>query len=454
MAFETLRGESGVDFIGTANDDALFVLNETGAITAEANEGDDLIILSDSDNVVGTATIKGGAGDDEVTLLDQDGGVNSRLVNSSVNGGAGDDEFILAGAVGTVVRGNEDEDNFNLAGNYTNVTLNGNSGEDTFLINDEGEDAAAITLSDAKILGGTGNDGAIDFTDGDILAAFDSTINGSKGNDGIQIGNVDAASNFFVFGGQGDDQIVSNNADADGIVYSGDLGDDIINTGGADDSISGGEGDDDLTGGGGDDTIDGGAGDDDIAGGGDDDVISGGEGDDEISGGLGEDTITGGAGADTYENNGGDDTYNFGSVSESAAATSGTDVTFDTIEDDDLVLDLSDVINNLAGNRFDGVVNQTDEGDLTIVPAGDDLTFGEIKDAFEAAYGNIVSDEDTLEVTTFVIDAAGDDLDDSVFAVIHDGFGNLTSGDMMFELADAALAGGLPDLDFTAIIDA
>ena len=453
MAFETLRGESGVDFIGTANDDALFVLNESGAITAEANEGDDLIILSDSDNVVGTATIKGGAGDDEVTLLDQDGGVNSRLVNSSVNGGAGDDEFILAGAVGTVIRGNEDEDNFNLAGNYTNVTLNGNSGEDTFLING-GEAGGTITLSDAKILGGTGNDGAIDFTDGAITAAFDSTINGSKGNDGIRIGDVDNASNFFVYGGQGDDQIVSTNDDADGIEYSGDLGDDIINTGAADDSISGGDGDDALTAGAGDDTIDGGAGDDDIAGGGDDDVIDGGAGDDEISGGTGEDTITGGAGADTYEDNVGEDTYNFGSVSESAAATSGTDVTFDTIEDDDLILDLSDVINNLAGNRFDGVINQTDEGDLAVVAAGDDVTFGDIKDAFEAAVGDVVSDEDTLEVTTFVIDSVGDDFDNRVFAVIHDGFANLTSSDMMFELADAALAAGAPDLNFETIIDA
>ena len=91
LAFETIRSAAGVDFIGTDGVDALFSLNETGAITVDAKGGNDTITLQDSDQVVGTATIKGGAGNDTIALTAESGGNNSRLASSSVNGGQGDD---------------------------------------------------------------------------------------------------------------------------------------------------------------------------------------------------------------------------------------------------------------------------------------------------------------------------------------------------------------------------
>jgi hypothetical protein len=149
----------------------------------------------------------------------------SRLLNSSVNGGAGDDTISTEGAESTVIRGNEDDDNFNLAGNYSNSTVNGNVGEDSFTV------TASLILSNTKLLGGDSNDGLMNFSGGTgIGAAVNSTINGSKGNDNITLGAVSSVAGFTVFGGQGNDVITSLTA-RDGIVYSGDLGDDQITTG-------------------------------------------------------------------------------------------------------------------------------------------------------------------------------------------------------------------------------
>lgn len=90
----------------------------------------------------------------------------------------------------------------------------------------------------------------------------------------------------------------------EGMVISGDSGDNTIN---------GTAGDDDLRGQGGADTINGGDGDDWIRSSsstdGTGDILNGGNGNDDIEGSNGADTITGGAGHDTYEGKQGNDTY-------------------------------------------------------------------------------------------------------------------------------------------------
>jgi Ca2+-binding RTX toxin-like protein len=98
VAFETIRGESGVDFVGTAGVDALFALNETGSITAEGLAGNDAINIANSSGVVGTTTVKGGEGNDTISFQDANAADVSRLLNSSVNGGAGDDTISTEGA--------------------------------------------------------------------------------------------------------------------------------------------------------------------------------------------------------------------------------------------------------------------------------------------------------------------------------------------------------------------
>jgi hypothetical protein len=355
VAFETIRGESGVDFVGTAGVDALFALNETGSITAEGLAGNDAINIANSSGVVGTTTVKGGEGNDTISFQDANAADVSRLLNSSVNGGAGDDTISTEGAESTVIRGNEDDDNFNLAGNYSNSTVNGNVGEDSFTV------TASLILSNTKLLGGDSNDGLMNFSGGTgIGAAVNSTINGSKGNDNITLGAVSSVAGFTVFGGQGNDVITSLTA-RDGIVYSGDLGDDQITTGSEKDSVLGGEGDDIITTGADNDTIDAGIGTDRVTDAAGNDTTALGEGNDTYVDGAGDDSITGGAGADTYTLNsteGDNNNYIIGAVADSAATTSGTSRGFDTLGSGFTAatqhIDITSVAESLLGDAVGG----------------------------------------------------------------------------------------------------
>ena len=125
LAFETIRGESGVDFIGTDGVDVLFSLNDAGTKTVDAQGGNDTVDLTNETGVVGTAEVKLGEGDDTLTMGANDTG-NNRLADSTVNGGPGDDNITTEGAVSTKIRGNEDDDDFFLRTNsvsYTHLTL-------------------------------------------------------------------------------------------------------------------------------------------------------------------------------------------------------------------------------------------------------------------------------------------------------------------------------------------
>jgi Ca2+-binding RTX toxin-like protein len=84
----------------------------------------------------------------------------------------------------------------------------------------------------------------------------------------------------------------------DGELAQGSGGDDLIETGGGDDSVFAGAGDDVILTGDGDDRAFGGAGDDLIVGEADDDFLRGGAGDDLIFGGAGEDELNGDVGDD------------------------------------------------------------------------------------------------------------------------------------------------------------
>jgi Ca2+-binding RTX toxin-like protein len=381
VAFETIRGESGVDFVGTAAVDALFALNETGAITADGLAGNDTINIANSTGLVGNATVKGGAGNDTIAFTDAAGANVSRLLNSSVNGGAGDDAIGTEGTESSVVRGNEADDNFTLRGNYSNSTINGNSGEDSFAINIVGNATATLTLSNSKILGGTDNDGRMRFNaGGGIAAAIDSTINGSKGNDQITIGAVARAEGFTVFGGQGNDLINSSNAGADGIVYSGDKGDDQITTGAANDVVNGGEDNDLIDAGTGTDTIDAGTGDDIVLDRAGNDTSVLGEGNDAYTDAAGNDTITGGAGRDTYTIDAtGDNNYVIGS-GDSAATLTGTSQGFDIFSAgftaDNQHIDLTPVAEALLGDAVTGGTQVQTANRLATGAAGSTATFG------------------------------------------------------------------------------
>jgi hypothetical protein len=232
VAFVTTPGENSTDYIGSDNVDVLFVLNDnSGKISVDAKKGNDIVDLTNETGVVGNAEVKLGEGADILTMGANDTG-NNRLSGSTVNGGPGNDNITTEGALSTKIRGNENDDDFFLTSNYTNTTLNGNAGVDSFTIGVSATNrGGTIQLSNSKIKGGSDNDGQMDFTDGTILGV-DSVIQGGKGLDTISIGTLASGlSNFRVSGGADNDTIAVNNTNgsADGAEYNGADGEDAIN---------------------------------------------------------------------------------------------------------------------------------------------------------------------------------------------------------------------------------
>lgn len=457
LAFETIRGAAGVDFIGTDGADILLSLNEAGAKVVDAKGGNDSITLDDATAVVGTATVKGGAGDDTILIGTAVVANNqiTRLSGSSVNGGEGNDTITTRGVVNSTIRGNQGEDVFNLRGNYTSAVINGNSGGDVFNLD------AAVQLEDTKIVGGNSNDGQMILDSFDITAV-NSTLNGNKGNDAIIIGGTAAGTNltatgFTVFGGQGDDTIQNEFATVTSgnvVTYSGDKGDDDIDAGVGNGSILGGEGNDTLNGEAGKDTIEGGVGDDVIDGGAGDDVIKAEAGDDTIALNTGgEDTVTGGAGKDTYT---GADVVDFvfEAIADSPATFSGAGATLESAFDDftgftfvagvdDLVVDGVD--NILAGSVATTVNNN---GAINIGAAGGTIhDAADIKAAIEAApltasaLGTIQAYVVTVDATALQDDGAtASTLAGDIFVYLNDTNTIFSSGDMMVEMGSVAQA--------------
>ncbi|MCU9837476.1 hypothetical protein OEZ49_06835 [Ruegeria sp. WL0004] len=137
----------------------------------------------------------------------------------------------------------------------------------------EENDHLSLQSQGGRLLGLAGDDvlnGAIS----SAPATLGAILNGGDGND--QIGHGNAADT--VFGGAGDDQVVSH----EGAYWP------EINFA---DYIHGMDGNDTLSGGFGGDTVAGGAGDDVISGGMDDDFLFGGEGNDFLYGGRGRDNV-------------------------------------------------------------------------------------------------------------------------------------------------------------------
>ena len=146
-----------------------------------------------------------------------------------------------------------------------------------------------------SIVGGSGNDVLLGFSDSDTLI-------GAGGNDVISGGS----SADLLRGGAGDD-IINGGSNADRIrggsgndVINGGTGNDIIRGNRGDDAMNGGAGRDRLFGGLGRDRINGGSGRDRIQGGAGVDTISGDRGNDRIDGGAGMDILTGGQGRDVF----------------------------------------------------------------------------------------------------------------------------------------------------------
>jgi Ca2+-binding RTX toxin-like protein len=370
--FQTIRGENGLDFIGTDSADALAVFNEDGTKIVDAKDGDDSVDLFDvtglnAPDVVRNAVVKLGKGADQFSM-GSSAAVSNRLDDSTINGGPGNDNFTTRGAIRVKLRGNEDEDDFELFSSYSDSTINGNSGADSFTITDQinGNGTDSITLINSKILGGSGNDGQMGFAANDnnvatTLLATNSVIQGGKGVDTITIGQLKTGTNDFrVSGGADNDTLIisNNNVFVEGVAYNGGGGDDVItfDANNAGDAITkGGDGNDRIS-------IEDGTADITALGEDGSDIFSlnimQDVGANAINSTGGNHTITGGGGADQYalESAAGvnqdrsSTTFVINSVSDSPATVSGTEITFDAFT-------TASVSSNPAGPSFGDVID-------------------------------------------------------------------------------------------------
>jgi len=183
---------------------------------------------------------------------------------------------------------------------------------------------------DRKIEGNSGDDKIT------ISINFGFIIEGELGDDEIQGGEADDV----IRGGAGKDTIRGGNGD-DWI--TGDGGKDTIHGGPGNDIIYGNESADDLRGGAGNDLIDGGTSGDDIRGEAGNDMLYGESGKDHIWGGPGNDLIRGGSGNDTLRGDtggdillgeGGSDTLEDNSTTSESTYEDQRESKMDDIEDE------------------------------------------------------------------------------------------------------------------------
>nr|MCU0800992.1 hypothetical protein [Paracoccaceae bacterium] len=218
------------------------------------------------------------------------------------------------------------------AGDFKSV-VDGTSGNDTMNVGYTDAQGDQITEGNDSINGGAGNDTINAGGGNDTINAGDGadSLNGGNGNDQIygQGGNdtVTASAGYdVVYGGDGNDNL-SGGSDIYDDLYGG-AGDDSLYGGTyGGNYVFGGSGQDSIFGGeGSGDLVAGGAGNDTAYGGNGADAVGGGTGNDSVFGGAGNDTVSGDDGADTVDAGTGNDQVMGGSGADSIIAGDGADL--------------------------------------------------------------------------------------------------------------------------------
>ncbi|QEY32340.1 calcium-binding protein [Synechococcus sp. RSCCF101] len=430
--------------------DVLNAVNEFGEDYVGGQQaGDSITFSSPQTGVVPTKTIRGGQGDDTIVIA------NLLTGPSTVNGNKDSDTISIAqGASESTISGGDGNDTINADGPFTNALINGNLGAD--IIN-FGNGLAVpvptpVSAANSTVAGGDNNDTINYSTAVGFVGSFESSkVNGNKGNDVINVGAAGGGTRTFgafsLFGGQGSDTLNFNGdgaASTDAAYLSGDLGNDILNafTSG-DNTLIGGDGNDTMTSGGGKDLLRGNAGNDTISAGGDDDSVVGGAGDDILNGGAGNDTITGGAGADSFTVSAGSDVYLINEVSDSAAVTSGTTRTFDSVSGalGASQIDITAVVDTLAGGSYGGAA-------VTVAALGAFAAdnFSQLKTALDALaiLGSSTTQIRAYEFTVANLTPSGGIA--GTYMWVNDSQKEFNQGDLLFR---EAAAGNIVGGDFT-----
>lgn len=257
MAFTTIAGSGATDptlYNGTADVDAIALVNSEGNFNLQAGGSADVVNLTDSGSalygaVVDAISVKGGTGADTFTT-----GGNARgmvLTNGFINlnadddtltlraadtgsaltikGGQGDDAITAGAFSASFLNANKDDDTVTLAGVSTGSTVRGGQGTDSVNVNANytgsliAGDIDADTITDAA--------GAV--------TLLTTTVQGNGGNDTLNMANTAAGSTLTLRGGADNDTITTGAA-ADTLF--GDNGNDSLTAAAGNDTITTGTG--------------------------------------------------------------------------------------------------------------------------------------------------------------------------------------------------------------------
>ncbi len=255
------------------------------------------------------------------------------------------------------------DDILEFRGVLAELEVNGGEGNDQIIVADRGETGDVV--GSALLEGGSGND-TITVTG----LAPNVTIKGDSGEDTLSAG----MSSVTIDGGDGSDTITGTLED-DTLIGGG--GSDSIKGFAGPDDIDGGDGNDDIDGGSGNDNIDGGDGADDIDGGLGDDIVDGGDGEDTILGGPGNDLLAGGLGNDSLTGHGGVDLLIGDTYDDSNAATILTKLAQINSVTPPTTLDVQSIgINDDADTGGDDQLVGGGNYDLLFGGEGNDFLFG------------------------------------------------------------------------------
>jgi Ca2+-binding RTX toxin-like protein len=214
LAFTTTTGAGGTSLIGTSGVDTAAIDGNFGALYIGAQAANDVINFSGSTSNVRAELGKGA-----------DSFSTGSLQSSTVSGNFGNDVIAINGVLsgsGALVNGNQGQDEISVSGSVT---------------------------KGARVLGGADND--VISVGGSISNG--GIVNGNKGEDLIDLSSSASVSSATVFGGEGNDTIITAPSSTDtkpedlnGVILSGDTGNDNISGGSGSDQLFGGEGNDTI----------------------------------------------------------------------------------------------------------------------------------------------------------------------------------------------------------------
>ena len=463
VSIENVSGTAYADTL-TGNTDANTLSGQDGADSLDGDDGDDTIYGGAGADLIyggaGADIIYGGDGDD-VIYGDTVADVTSPT--ASTEAAAADNDIIYGDAGNDTIYGGVGSD-----------TIYGGAGDDVIYGNDWGD----------TLYGGAGNDilyddwGTTEFNGGDF---GDATLCGGEGDDILNgdIGDNAKASYEDATSGVSVSLAISGSQ-----AVGGGLGSDtLINIQG----LIGSSYADTLIGNANANTLSGGAGDDTLNGGAGADTLYGGSGNDTLDGGTGADTMYGGSGNDTYVVDDASDVVSEESTG-SGIDDGGTDlviVSFSNaytlgnfVENLTLIGSAHEGYGNAGANVMTGSINsgnylqgysgddtliggnQTDRlfgdagNDTLIGGAGNDQLIGDSgNDALEGdagndflsgGYGNDILDGGTgadqllggSGNDTYVVDDAGDTVDETGGDSIDDGGTDLVKSSISYTLGN------------------